>query len=125
MRCERCPVDEGNVCLGDTGRMPVFCRWAESGDPVQVAHVVARSAMPAPGEPRPFPPLAEQAANLAGSVARFVASGMERATPEEVARRVGICEGCPEMSGGRCRLCGCRLRYKQAMATELCPIDKW
>lgn len=74
-----------------------------------------------------FPPLAEQARNLAGAVVRFVASGLARSTDAEQARRMAICGGCDRFAGGRCRECGCSLAFKVAMAGEHCPLDppKW
>ncbi len=80
---------------------------------------------PGPRETGRFPPLLEQAGNLAGAVGRFVTGGLERSTPEETARRLEICSGCERYSNGRCRLCGCRLGLKVTMQTERCPIAKW
>jgi hypothetical protein len=122
MACADCPVPAGTKC--HSKRHTWFCRYAASGDPERIAHVVSRNA--AEGGTS-FPPLATQAANLAGTVARFVASGGELATPEERARRLAICEGCEFFKGRRCVKCGCRLRAKVAMASEHCPLDppKW
>lgn len=129
MRCASCPVPAGRPCLGETPRFASFCAWAASGDPVKAAHVVGRSAI-AEGRPtrrsaRPFPTLAEQAVNLAGAVARFVAGGFELATPELKARRIATCERCDRFAGGRCRECGCQLVAKIALAGERCPIGEW
>lgn len=73
----------------------------------------------------PFPSLATQAANLAGAVVRFVASGLEQATPEQQAERAAVCRGCEEFKDGRCRHCGCHLALKIRAASEHCPLGKW
>jgi len=38
---------------------------------------------------------------------------------------LSICKSCEFYKRNRCTLCGCNLRYKIAMATEDCPIEKW
>lgn len=75
--------------------------------------------------PEDFPPLAQQAANLAGAVGRFVASGLKQSTPEQVSSRLGICRGCSHFRDGRCALCGCHLMVKVRADPEHCPIGKW
>jgi hypothetical protein len=128
-RCDACPVPADRPCLGGTPRFPTFCGWAASGDPVKVGHVVGRSAIAERGrggEPTgEFPPLLTQARNLAGAVARFVASGLDVATPELRSQRLAICRSdvCGQFVGGRCKLCGCRLAAKVASAVEHCPLD--
>jgi hypothetical protein len=84
----------------------------------------------ATGEPVPpasYPPLATQAGNAIGSMARFVASGFAVATAEEQARRLAICHLCPEYDAirVRCRKCGCRVRLKARIASDRCPLSKW
>lgn len=109
-------------------------RWCELMDPdhpdynprVRDAYIRTTYRLagmtPAPAD---FPPLAQQAANLAGAVGRFIASGMATTTTEERARRLAICEGCEFFVGKRCQKCGCSLAAKVAMASEHCPIGKW
>jgi hypothetical protein len=121
--CDHCPMaGVGDVpCAAVvTGHSP-FCT---SPDP-RMPEAVRRLSYEMAGRAAPaaFPPLREQAANLAGAVGRFVASGLEAATAEERARRLAICEACPRFLGGRCKICGCRLRAKIAMASEHCPDD--
>lgn len=121
--CAHCPrVARGlpMPCRGETH--PRFCQLAEAGD---AAYIALLCDSPPPS----FPPLREQAGNLAGAVGRFVASGLEVSTPEEQARRLAICRSneCGRFLDGRCRECGCRLMAKVKMATEHCPLDppKW
>lgn len=129
MRCDACPVSADRPCLGETPRFAYFCGWAEEGDPTRLVHVVNRSAVAehnggveATGA---FPSLMQQARNLAGAVAEAVGSGFEPASPEEQARRLAICGGCPEFVDGRCRQCGCHMPYKVTLAAWHCPIGKW
>jgi hypothetical protein len=78
--------------------------------------------------PPPAPPsLARQALNFAGAVARHVAHGMPTVDDAEKARRLAICRECEHFDAGRCRLCGCFMAIKSAMALEKCPHDppKW
>jgi hypothetical protein len=118
MRCPACPRAPGAGCAWEG--IPSLCRLA-AGSPRYAALVERLPPRPAPS----FPPLAEQAANLAGAVGRWVASGLERSTPEEQERRLETCERCEHFTGTRCRKCGCRLSYKVAMASEHCPIGRW
>jgi hypothetical protein len=61
------------------------------------------------------------------------ATGIDRASDAEVERRRDICRSCPEAvpcvanvgRKCRCRLCGCLLRAKTAIASEQCPAGKW
>lgn len=103
--------------------------WAASRDPVRRRHAAnfralkeGRTAGP-PASPS-FPPLAEQAANLAGAVGRFVASGGAMTTPEERERRLTICAECPHYASGppgRCTLCGCVAQLAARVASKHCP----
>jgi hypothetical protein len=77
-------------------------------------------------EPRAsFPPLMTQAADLAGSLARFVASGLRTTTAEERARRLAICQACEHFAAdeGRCRFCGCVAVFAARVAGKHCPLD--
>ncbi len=126
-KCPDCPMPPGRACNR------VLCGFFHSRNPTKVAHVrhlAALSASRGPGggeapELASFPPLSEQAGNLAGAVGRFLVGGLARAGPEETARRLAICAGCEQFSDGRCRLCGCRLGLKVAMQTESCPVGNW
>src|SRR5262249_41892067 len=74
-----------------------------------------------------YPPLAQQASNLAASLWDWAVSGFTMATAREMANRLRICHGCPEYVADeqRCRLCGCYLLAKIRLKPEKCPIDKW
>jgi hypothetical protein len=122
-KCIHCPVAGGARCRSDL--FPSFCRCAAGGDATQLRHIVNRSGTaedrPPASAPSSSPPLAEQAANLAGAAARFVASGLKTVTPEERERRLQICRDCPHFRGGKCSLCGCIARWKARLASESCP----
>ena len=52
----------------------------------------------------------------------------ERRTPDAgCTRRLAVCDGCPELSGGMCRLCGCFVLYRAAIVGNDCPgiPDRW
>jgi hypothetical protein len=93
-----------------------FCDLAAKGRSGYVALMCGESP-----PPPDFPPLAEQAANLAGAAVRFVVSGLKVATPEEQARRLAICQACGHFSGKKCRICGCASRWKARLSSEHCP----
>jgi hypothetical protein len=75
------------------------------------------------------PPLATQAANLAGAAARFVASGLAVVDREEYDRRRAVCRACPtghhDADQDRCRACGCSLAAKPWARAEDCPKGHW
>lgn len=100
--------------------------WATSDDPVRRAHAANLRALRA-GRPaeRAMPPLRERARNLAGAAFTAIRSGVERAAPEEQARRLAICGGCEFLRGGRCLKCGCVTDWKTRLAAWHCPVDKW
>jgi hypothetical protein len=77
--------------------------------------------------PAEYPPLATQAANAIGAVARFVASGCAVVGRDEYDRRRAICEGCEHFDHAedRCRKCGCNLAVKPWSKAEKCPVGKW
>lgn len=108
MRCDSCPVAPSSPCLGESSG-GVCARAAREGEGAFRVSLVRRAKM------------------LAGAVGRFVASGGERATPDERARRLAICGGCEHFDAGgrRCRLCTCYMPLKARLATEHCPVEKW
>ena len=63
--------------------------------------------------------------NAAGAVGRIAKQGIKK--PSDLNLRWLTCMRCPlyNHNKGRCPLCGCRMRWKQALASENCPIKKW
>jgi hypothetical protein len=137
--CDLCPFrdDPDTPCIAlrdDSERagdgQAVWCHRIDPGRAIWKPgnmDALRRSTLESLGRPVPesFPTLAIQSRNLVFAVGRFVAGGMERTTPEQIAERMAICRGCENFRDGRCLLCGCRLSLKISMATEHCPIGKW
>lgn len=89
-------------------------------------------------DPKHYPPLLEQAANLLKAAGRLVvrrfieqrAIGVDDATFKQ---RYNICGGTKDtpkceffdVNPNRCRKCGCVRGFKILLLTERCPIDKW
>ena len=88
---------------------------------------------PPPVAPVSYPPLAQQARNLAGSLKRWWKSGLAVSTAAEARRRRDICRGTEtapqcelfDPAKSRCRKCGCKTALKPWLATEVCPLGKW
>jgi hypothetical protein len=86
-----------------------------------------RARMLALAEAPSYPPLATQAANLAGAAGRVVGAivrGEPVTVPAAVLEeRQSTCAGCPrwDAAARRCRLCGCRTDLKLRLARERCP----
>jgi hypothetical protein len=77
-------------------------------------------------------------ARAARALASWAASGFERVSVEEYADRLSICHSCEHLSappdlslykliGSQsktvCGLCGCDVRRKASMASEVCPDE--
>ena len=115
-KCEACPVRPGTTCAGETH--PAIC--ARAADPAEAAFRGRLGRRSAGGAG--FPSLVERAGNLAGAVARFVASGGATTTAKERERRLGVCRACDQFADGWCMRCGCNLPLKVASASEHCPL---
>lgn len=63
-------------------------------------------------------------AEMAAVIAEYVASLDESIrTPEDVYRaRLTICQDCPELVNGTCRLCGCYVETRAAKRNQCCPM---
>ena len=61
---------------------------------------------------------------MARSVAEYVASLDENVrTPEDIYRaRLALCQECPELMNGTCRLCGCYVETRAAKRVQGCPM---
>ena len=61
---------------------------------------------------------------MARTVAEYVA-GLDDSvrTPEEEYRaRLSLCQDCPELMNGTCRLCGCYVETRAAKKGQQCPM---
>ena len=73
-----------------------------------------------------LPSKLRQAKNLLTATVEHVAHGMKSVSDEEYARRLGICDECPELlKGRRCVKCGCFMEVKAKWETSNCSINKW
>jgi hypothetical protein len=72
-----------------------------------------------------FPPLKEQAKNLAKAVVDHVKSGLKNVPDEVYEERLGICNKCEFYQSGRCLKCGCFIGLKAHWSTQECPENKW
>ena len=63
-------------------------------------------------------------ADMARVIAEYVASLDESVrTPEETYRaRLALCQECPELMNGTCRLCGCYVETRAAKRVQGCPM---
>lgn len=134
-KCDHCPLKGRDL---ECPRWPTnhtrYCEWVDPAHPghkpagaaALVAIAEGRPFRPEPaGQAVAFPPLSTQAANLAGALGRFAASGLAMASVELRDERRALCGQCEHKDGNRCRKCGCGLWAKTAIATEVCPIAKW
>lgn len=73
------------------------------------------------------PSLTRKAIGIAMALVTHTAGGMQKASPEEQARRLSLCESCAHKVKGKnkCRICGCGLALKASWAEQRCPIGKW
>ena len=63
-------------------------------------------------------------ADMARTVAEYVA-GLDdsvRAPEEEYRARLSLCQDCPELMNGTCRLCGCYVETRAAKRGQQCPM---
>ena len=62
--------------------------------------------------------------DMARTVAEYVASLDDAIrTPEDVYRvRLDVCQECPELMNGTCRLCGCYVETRAAKRGQVCPM---
>jgi tetratricopeptide (TPR) repeat protein len=61
----------------------------------------------------------------AGSMARFLGSGLKGVSRVTYHQRLETCGSCQHHTGVRCRLCGCFTNVKAWMPHEECPAGKW
>ena len=51
--------------------------------------------------------------------------GADRVAKEEYERRLSICKECEKLLSGMCRMCGCYVEMRAAIALRDCPGKKW
>lgn len=63
--------------------------------------------------------------NMYDYIARLPAE--DKASDAEYERRLGICRECENLADGMCRLCGCYVEMRAAIALRDCPAieNRW
>ena len=77
---------------------------------------------------RDFPDYKTMARSLGNSLveeANKVMKGVPAVSSDKVSERLEVCRKCPNFKGGRCRLCGCNMRFKARLRSSKCPIGRW
>jgi hypothetical protein len=65
------------------------------------------------------------AASLAGSMAKFAASGFKRVDEQTQKLRIDACNLCQYRRQNRCALCGCFFAKKAWLPHEDCSVGRW
>jgi hypothetical protein len=72
---------------------------------------------------------AQAASNAFQATARasvaFVNGEALKVSDEIYKLRLSICDGCEFKDDLRCKLCGCFVKAKALLTTEVCPKEKW
>ncbi len=71
------------------------------------------------------PRLLDMALSATTAMVKFLGAGLKTTPPEAREKRLQTCAACAHHTGLRCRLCGCFIGAKAAMAHEECPMGKW
>lgn len=75
-----------------------------------------------------FPDYKTMARSLGNSLveeAGKIATGVPPVSSEKINERLEICQKCPNFKGGRCKLCGCNMRFKARLRSSKCPVGRW
>jgi len=106
------------------------------GSPVERSPATSPASSSTASPPAAFPPLPQQARNVAGAIFRALqalSQGEPVLSPEATLRaRLTICRGCissvpkeVDVEHRRCVACGCYLFAKAKLETETCPDARW
>ena len=71
------------------------------------------------------PSYADMASNIYRDGLKWAKAGFDVAPASEIDRRLAICAECEFFSQGRCKICGCFMRFKAKLSTGDCPKGKW
>jgi hypothetical protein len=75
-----------------------------------------------------FPSVGAMTLSLMGALKQELSDRLnkkDKLSEEEIESRRAICNGCEHFANGRCKKCGCFLKFKTAMRSQHCPIGKW
>jgi len=67
----------------------------------------------------------EVAVTIEDVVKTAIETGEVLADSDTRSNRLAICNSCKEFDGRKCKLCGCFMFLKAALAATSCPIKKW
>lgn len=119
MRCEHCPVPEGEECKSYPALCANFARNPERWRPV----------LDRINDHLPPIEAATRVAHAAESAMALAASGLTASGKDEAARRHAICRACPhglyDAATDRCRECSCVMKVKTSILGFRCPRREW
>ena len=49
----------------------------------------------------------------------------QKADPQEVQRRLALCQTCDDLQNGMCAQCGCFVEVRAAKRAQRCPMGRW
>ena len=78
--------------------------------------------------PSPPPKMTERVKNFAGSLVKYMATGMNRVSDDIQKTRMDICKSCEFYNQAKspyCSKCGCFLNIKTTWGSEGWPVGKW
>lgn len=121
-RCS-CAVDFQDPCSACPNKRwgPEFCAPAADRETVTENLEAGAPAFPELGQ------MARTLATAVGDELKSRVAGTHKIEDEEVMRRFDICKGCQffDPPSGRCRKCGCFMKWKTAFRSQKCPVGYW
>lgn len=72
-----------------------------------------------------MPHLLTRVWNLTRALGAFVQDGARTVDKGQYARRLALCDACPERWNDDCKICGCRLSLKARGRAFACPLGHW
>ena len=125
---ERGPLmqDQLNRC----GHVALFALWRRLVDGNPEVAEFAGAEWTLYEQRHAMPSLPQQALNLAGSLAGEAVARLKSeppVLPDEVNRRLALCEACEffKADEGRCSQCGCYMHVKARFRSAKCSKGKW
>lgn len=75
------------------------------------------------------PPIKKQISNVALAAGRIANNALKGknilVSKDKRDKRLNACKECDEYDGSRCNECGCFVKAKTWLTTELCLLGKW
>ena len=78
-------------------------------------------------EEKSYPSLLQMGKNLTHSAINFTKSGFKLASDDKINRRLAICSDCKlfDEKAERCTNCGCFVKVKARIDSDVCPVGRW